>query len=160
LPEGAAAGDYAFRLNVFSEDNPDDDYAKGPAVAFTVAGLITGKQVVVARRLQWGRIILSGVLSAIVSLAIILIGTIMIGNKPTKVSPSGNPAGDFVGVVVGTLLRALLWFLLYFPLASLLSALFTMLLVQYRRLIHTALSLVVSLPIAIVLLWLVSLLTK
>lgn len=37
VPAGTAPGTYAFRLNVVSVDNPDDDFAEGPSISFEVA---------------------------------------------------------------------------------------------------------------------------
>jgi beta-lactam-binding protein with PASTA domain len=36
-PPGTPAGKYSFRLNVLSVQNPDDDFAEGPVVAFELA---------------------------------------------------------------------------------------------------------------------------
>ena len=38
VPPEAAAGIYPFRLDVASVINPDEDWAKGPLVAFEVTG--------------------------------------------------------------------------------------------------------------------------
>ena len=37
IPTGAAAGDYSFRLDAVSEENPDEHYVEGPSVSFRVA---------------------------------------------------------------------------------------------------------------------------
>ena len=36
VAQGAAAGDYTFRLDVVSEENPDEDFVEGPPVAMHV----------------------------------------------------------------------------------------------------------------------------
>lgn len=37
VPPGTPPGSYSFRLDAVSEDDPDEDYAEGPSVAFEVA---------------------------------------------------------------------------------------------------------------------------
>ncbi|HEU4679335.1 MAG TPA: hypothetical protein VFS35_07430, partial [Terrimicrobiaceae bacterium] len=38
-PPGTPSGKYAFRLNVISVENPDDDFTEGPSVSFEVKEL-------------------------------------------------------------------------------------------------------------------------
>jgi hypothetical protein len=154
VPAGATPGNYNFRLDLISVENPDEDYAEGPVITFDVPQLEASKKP--DSPIQWGRVLLSAVLAAILSMAIIIVGATVMAKNPFVAESGGNPAGEIVGTAIGNLVRLLFWGLLYFPLATILSGILISLLVQYRRLIHTVLALIVSIPIALVLVWLVN----
>ena len=123
--------------------------------------------------LQWGRILLSALLAAIIAMAIIFIGLKILGENPggilDRICPpdlvdcpdTGNVIGDIIVcailfLVVCTLKLAIYILLFYFPLTALIAFLLIRRMVQQRLLIHTILTVLLSLPIAYLLLWLVS----
>jgi uncharacterized membrane protein YfbV (UPF0208 family) len=122
--------------------------------------------------IQWGRILLSAILAAVMAMALIIAGLWLLGQNPggifDDVCPpdlvdcpdTGNIIGDIIGcailfLIVCLLKIALYALLVYFPLAAIISILLIMLMVQQRRLIHIILTVIVSIPVAFGLLWLV-----
>jgi ABC-type phosphate transport system permease subunit len=133
--------------------------------------------------IQWGRVLLSALLAAIVALALIVGGIWVLGQNPGDIldrlcppelvtCPEPDPTGSIIGDIVAGIGAAIacgvargiacvilitLWALvIYFPLAAIISIILIRLMVRQRRLIHTILSVVLSVPIAYGLLFLLS----
>lgn len=158
VPAGNPPGQYDVRLLVASVANPQEEFTEGQTVSFEL--LPPDKAKKLTQPIQWLRVLLSAFLAAVISLAIITIGMFVIaGNPPRASGASGNPVGTAIGEIIALIFTLILWAMLYFPLAVGLSALLTTLLVQYRRMIHTLLSVAFSIPIALLFLWLINLLT-
>jgi hypothetical protein len=147
-----------------------------------------GNEDAVARTpIQWGRVLLSAVLAAIVALALIIGGLWVLGQNPGNIldnildtlcpsdsvtcpepEPTGNIIGDFFaaiataivcGIAAGIVcaLTIIMWaMIIYVPLAAILSIVLIHLMVQQRRLIHTVLTAILSVPVALGLLFLLS----
>ena len=74
--------------------------------------------------------------------------------------PTGNIIGDFFAAIAAAIVCALtiiMWaMIIYVPLAVILSIVLIRLMVQQRRLIHTVLTAILSVPVALGLLFLLS----
>lgn len=133
--------------------------------------------------LQWGRILLSAFLAALIALAVILVGLWLLGRNPGNIlnevcpadiatcaerDPTGNIIADIFTVIFTAIVCALAWMaacalllslwalVIYFPLAILIAILLIRSQVEERRLAHTVITVLLSAPIAFALLWLVS----
>jgi hypothetical protein len=140
-----------------------------------------GNEDTVARApIQWGRVLLSAVLAAIVALALIIGGLWVLGQNPGNIldyvldtlCPSdsvtcpepewtGNIISDFFLAILAAMVCAIavgivcvliiaMWaMIIYVPLAVVLSIVLIRLMVQHRRLIHTVLAAILSVPVAL-----------
>lgn len=68
VPDTAAAGDYAFRLDVVGVENPDEQYAQGQSIVVTVP-----PPVVEARRIPWWIYVVAGVALLLVVGAVVFL---------------------------------------------------------------------------------------
>ncbi len=126
--------------------------------------------------MQWGKILLCAVLAAIIALAIIYAGVTILGENPGGIlerlcppencpdpDSSGNFLQDLFAAIINAIVCAVLCafvlaiyiLLIYFPLAAIIAFLLIRRMVRRRRLIHTIVTVLISLPIAYSLLWLV-----
>ena len=133
--------------------------------------------------IQWGRILLSAVLAAIIAMALIFGGLWVLRHNPGVIvdrlcppdlvtypepEPTGDIITDIISAIFMAIVYALVWLflcaiaiaflalLIYFPLAVILSIILIRLMVQQRRLIHTILTVILSIPVAYGLLFLLS----
>ncbi len=155
IPPGAAAGDYSFRLDAVSEENP----VEGPSVGFEVKASAGPRK---KAALKWGRILLSAVLAAVAALAILWLSLTLFFNLTPDTAIDKlcdlSEANDF-GEALGPLFACLVQLgcvaaILYFPVALVLSVLLIRRLVAERRRLHALLAALLSVPMALALLWL------
>jgi hypothetical protein len=86
VPPGSPAGTYSFRLDVVSAENPDEDFAEGPAVSFEVAPSAPART-----PFPWW------ILAAIAAILIVIGGLVtwlLSGRQPS----AGDTATDATGV--------------------------------------------------------------
>jgi hypothetical protein len=113
--------------------------------------------------LQWQRILLTAFLAAILSMTIVYLAvTIIAALGIDIVTPLCDCEINDLGSLIGCMLAcfvvlAILFGLLYFAIAILLSAVLINVWVGQRRLAHTVISVLISVPIAILVGWLIDL---
>lgn len=114
--------------------------------------------------LRWGRIFLCALLSALIALGLIYVSLVLMQDWPDPVmrllcpnQPStGDSFGDLLNSALGCVFAVITASMLaYFVLALALSAILIQFLVRSRRLGHSLLSALLSVPIAGLILWLV-----
>lgn len=119
--------------------------------------------------LYWGYILLCAVLAAVIAIGLIYVGLLILKQNPGDIvskicpprPPSGNIVADIIIAIIVCLLAFTAWIIIiYFPLSAIISAILIQFFVKQRRLLHTILSVIISLPIAYGLLWLISKITS
>jgi hypothetical protein len=90
VPPGTPAGKYAFRLNIISVENPDEDFTEGPSVSFEVKELAPAKPS--PRKFPWWIV----ALAAVVILGAGLITWLLIPQKNTVPEVVGMPYQDAI----------------------------------------------------------------
>ncbi|UCE07163.1 MAG: hypothetical protein JSW07_03770 [bacterium] len=118
--------------------------------------------------IQWGRILLSAVLAAVISLLLIFLFIWLLGQAPNEIIDKISPK-DIVDCWddpnIGTrLICPIIWgiacaieilfysLIIYFPLAIVISIILIKLMVHQRQLIHIILTALISIPVALLLL--------
>ena len=98
IPANAQPGTYALRLDVVAEDNPDEDYAQGPAVAFAV---FTASEPIPDEPAGYLRAIIGTAIGAFTGLAVGVILAIIVG---VILAAIADDVDDLFGALVVTIL--------------------------------------------------------
>ncbi|UCE07495.1 MAG: hypothetical protein JSW07_05520, partial [bacterium] len=123
--------------------------------------------------IQWGRILLSAFLAAIIAMALIVLVLWILGRTPSDdfygICPpdivddpdTGSIIGDIIVyiilfIIVCTFRIVIYALIIYFPLAAIISIFLIIKMVQHRRSVHIILTVLISFPIAFAVLWLIS----
>jgi PASTA domain len=104
VPAGAPAGTYAFRLDEVGVDNPDEEYAQGPTVAFEVVPRPPPPPPAAPRVPWW--IIVAAVVAVLVLAAIVAF--VLVRRVPDvrgKTEPDAKVALESADLVEGTVTR-------------------------------------------------------